>query len=45
MKVAARSNLTFQMHYTTNGAPGKDRTKIGIVFAKKPPTREIAPTI
>lgn len=41
IKVAAGSNLTFQIHYTTNGAPGKDRTKIGLVFAKKPPQYEL----
>ncbi|MGH9800299.1 MAG: thiol-disulfide isomerase, partial [Blastocatellia bacterium] len=30
------SNIVFQMHYTTNGQVGKDRTKIGFVFAKQP---------
>ena len=30
------SNIVFQMHYTTNGTPTKDRTKIGFVFAKEP---------
>jgi mono/diheme cytochrome c family protein len=35
------SNIVFQMHYTTNGAVTKDRTKIGFVFAKAPATREI----
>jgi hypothetical protein len=30
------SALIFQMHYTTNGTPGKDRTSIGLVFAKEP---------
>jgi len=30
------SNIVFQMHYTTNGQVGKDRTKIGFVFAKEP---------
>ena len=28
------SALAFQMHYTTNGTPGKDRTSLGLVFAK-----------
>ncbi len=27
------SSIVFQMHYTTNGQPGKDRTKIGLKFA------------
>jgi mono/diheme cytochrome c family protein len=30
------SSVVFQMHYTTNGQPTKDRTKIGFVFAKEP---------
>jgi mono/diheme cytochrome c family protein len=35
------SNIVFQMHYTTNGAVSKDRTKIGFVFSKEPAKREI----
>jgi hypothetical protein len=31
----------FQGHYTTNGAPGKDRSRVGLIFAKEPPTREV----
>jgi hypothetical protein len=30
------NNIVFQMHYTTNGQVTKDRTKIGLVFAKEP---------
>jgi len=30
------SNIVFQMHYTTNGQATKDRTKIGLVFAREP---------
>ncbi len=30
------SALVFQMHYTTNGTAGKDRTSLGLVFAKAP---------
>lgn len=33
------SNIVFQMHYTTNGTPATDRTKIGFVFAKEPGKR------
>jgi hypothetical protein len=40
-RIPAGSTLVFQVHYTTNGAPGKDRSKIGLIFAKEPPTREI----
>jgi hypothetical protein len=40
-RVPAGSTLSFSMHYTTNGTPGKDRTKIGLVLAKKPPVAEM----
>jgi hypothetical protein len=40
-RIPAGSTLQFQVHYTTNGAPGKDRSRIGLIFAKEPPTREI----
>jgi hypothetical protein len=33
--------LTFQLHYTATGRPETDRTSIGLVFAKKPPAREV----
>ncbi len=39
--IKAGSYLTFQMHYTANGKAVHDRTKIGLVFAKKPATEEI----
>ena len=35
------SQLVFQMHYTAAGKASRDRTKIGLVFAKQPPTEEI----
>ena len=31
--VRAGSDIIFQMHYTTNGKPGTDQTKIGLAFA------------
>jgi hypothetical protein len=40
-RIPAGSTLLFQVHYTTNGAPGKDRSRIGLIFAKQPPSREI----
>ena len=40
-RVPAGSTLSFSMHYTTNGTAGKDRTKIGLVLAKTPPTAEM----
>ncbi len=39
--IRAGSSLVFQMHYTTNGKPGRDRTKIGLIFAKAPPAERI----
>jgi hypothetical protein len=39
--VKAGSTLVFQMHYNTKGAPAKDRTRIGLVFSKKPVTEQI----
>jgi hypothetical protein len=40
-RIPAGSTLIFQVHYTTNGKPGRDRSKIGLVFATQPPQREI----
>ncbi len=34
--IKAGSKLVFQMHYTPNGAAAKDRSYIGLVFAKGP---------
>jgi len=34
--IKAGSNLVFQMHYTTNGTAAKDRSMVGLVFAKQP---------
>jgi hypothetical protein len=39
--IKAGSHLVFQMHYATNGHAATDRTKIGLIFAKKPPTQRI----
>ena len=39
--VKAGSVLLFQVHYTSNGAAAKDRTSVGLVFAKTPPQKEI----
>lgn len=41
MRVRAGSTLTFQMHYTTNGTPTRDRSRIGFVFAAAPPRQEV----
>jgi mono/diheme cytochrome c family protein len=41
LRLGAGTIFTFQMHYTPHGHATKDRTSIGIVFAKAPPTEEI----
>jgi hypothetical protein len=35
--VKAGSDVVFQLHYTTNGKPGADRTRIGLIFARSRP--------
>lgn len=37
----AGSDLVLQMHYTANGKPATDRSRIGIVFAKEPPRERV----
>ncbi|HKB11664.1 MAG TPA: cytochrome c [Vicinamibacterales bacterium] len=32
-------DIVLQMHYTTNGKEAKDRTRVGIIFAKEPPRK------
>jgi hypothetical protein len=39
--IKAGSDLIFEVHYTTDGTPGDDRSKIGIVFAKQPPKERV----
>lgn len=40
-RIPAGSTLLFQVHYTTNGTSGKDRSRIGLIFSKQPPAREV----
>jgi hypothetical protein len=40
-RIPAGSTLIFQVHYTTNGTPGADRSKVGLIFAKEPPRKEV----
>jgi hypothetical protein len=40
LKIPAGSTLIFQMHYTANGKPATDRSRIAFVFAKQPPRQE-----
>jgi hypothetical protein len=41
MRIKAGAVLAFQVHYTANGTATKDRTSVGMVFAKQPPKQEI----
>ncbi len=41
MMVKAGTVLTFQIHYTTNGKVSSDKTSMGFIFAKQPPTIEM----
>lgn len=35
------SVLIFQVHYTTNGEPGKDRSSVGLIFSKAPVQKRV----
>ncbi|MDR3621475.1 MAG: redoxin domain-containing protein [Paludisphaera borealis] len=39
-RIPAGSDLIFELHYTPIGEVRQDRSKLGLIFAKKPPTRE-----
>jgi hypothetical protein len=39
--VKAGSDIVFEIHYTTDGTPGTDRSKVGLVFAKQPPKERV----
>jgi len=39
--IKAGSDIVFQVHYTTNGKPGPDRSRIGFVFAPGPPKQRV----
>jgi peroxiredoxin len=40
-KVPAGSKLVLQMHYTPNGTAQKDRSSVGLIFAKEPPKHQV----
>ena len=40
--IKAGSLIRFQLHYTTTGKVARDRTQIGLVFAKEPPKERVA---
>jgi len=39
--IRAGSTIVLQMHYTANGKEATDRTRVGMIFAKAPPQREL----
>ncbi|MFZ0593153.1 MAG: cytochrome c [Bryobacteraceae bacterium] len=39
--IKAGSDFVFQVHYTPNGHPTGDQTRLGIVFAKEPPKERV----
>jgi len=39
--IKAGSDIVFQLHYTANGKPGTDRSKLGLVFATEPPRERV----
>ena len=41
MLLEAGSDIVFQLHYTPNGKPARDRSRIGFVFAKEPPAKRV----
>jgi hypothetical protein len=44
MRLEPGGTLELQMHYSTIGRPAKDRTRVGLIFAKEPPRQEIVAT-
>jgi hypothetical protein len=39
--VKAGSDIILQVHYTTNGTPSTDQSRVGLVFAKEPPAQRV----
>ena len=40
--IKAGSDIVFQIHYTPNGQPADDRSKLGLIFASTPPRERVA---
>jgi mono/diheme cytochrome c family protein len=41
LRIPKGARLLFELHYTPNGTAAKDRSSVGIVFARKPPKYEL----
>ena len=39
--IKAGAVLRFQIHYTTNGTAARDKSSLGIIFARQPPQQEV----
>jgi hypothetical protein len=39
--IRAGSDIVFQLHYTANGQPASDQSKVGMIFAKEPPKERV----
>jgi hypothetical protein len=39
--VKAGSDIVLQMHYTANGKPGTDMTRVGVIFSKEAPAERV----
>ncbi len=39
--IKAGSDLVFQLHYTPNGKPGRDRSRIGLILSPEPPRQRV----
>ncbi len=39
--IRAGSDLVFQLHYTSNGHPGCDRSRIGLILSHEPPRQRV----
>jgi hypothetical protein len=40
-RIPANADLIFEIHYTPNGTPQKDRSTVGIIFAQQEPKYEV----
>ena len=39
--VPAHADFVFQLHYTPNGKPATDRSRLGLIFASRPPLERV----
>ena len=41
MRIPAGARIRFQVHYTSNGKETSDQSSVGLIFAKRPPEKEM----